>query len=85
MSLLSHLQNTAFSKYGDKSYAEKIRRELFDGFISENEELLSTDKEIVVLPTPIWRFLLHPTFYVFYFKKHWIFICFKRKKVKYFI
>jgi hypothetical protein len=36
----------SYFKYGDKSYAEKFAKELFEGFISEHEELLIQIKKL---------------------------------------
>ncbi|WP_316931346.1 phosphoribosyltransferase family protein [Chryseobacterium sp. P1-3] len=75
----------SYFKYGDKSYAEKFAKELFDGFISGYNALLDTDKEIVVLPSP---YMAIPTasnfFYASFFKKHFgLLSVSKRKEVKY--
>uniref|UniRef100_UPI0025D4B6F3 phosphoribosyltransferase family protein n=1 Tax=uncultured Chryseobacterium sp. TaxID=259322 RepID=UPI0025D4B6F3 len=42
----------SYFKYGDTSYAEKFAKELFDGFIASHKELLETEKEIILLPSP---------------------------------
>jgi hypothetical protein len=75
----------SYFKYGDKSYAEKFAKELFEGFISENEDLLDTDKEIVVLPSPYMAIPTASNFLCFYFKKHLDFHLFQKGKIKHFI
>lgn len=70
----------SYFKYGDKSYAEKFAKELFDGFISEHEELLHTDKEIVVLPSPYMAIPTASNFLCFYFKKHLDYYLFQKEK-----
>jgi hypothetical protein len=75
----------SYFKYGDKSYAEKFAKELFEGFISEHEDILNTDKEIVVLPSPYMAIPTASNFYVFTLRSIWIFICFRKEKIKHFI
>jgi hypothetical protein len=75
----------SYFKYGDKSYAEKFAKELFEGFISEHEELLDTDKEIVVLPSPYMAIPTASNFLCFYFKNIWILFVSERRKIKHFI
>lgn len=70
----------SYFKYGDKSYAEKFAKELFDGFISGNEALLDSDKEIVVLPSPYMAIPTASNFLCFYFKKHLDFYLFQKGK-----
>ncbi len=70
----------SYFKYGDKSYAEKFAKELFDGFISENEKILDTDKEIVVLPSPYMAIPTASNFLCFYFKKYLDFYLFQKEK-----
>ena len=70
----------SYFKYGDKSYAEKFAKELFDGFISGHENLLETDKEIVVLPSPYMAIPTASNFLCFFFKKHLDFTFFKKGK-----
>lgn len=60
----------SYFKYGDKSYAAKFARELFEGFISGHENILDTDKDIVVLPSPYMAIPTASNFLCFYFKKH---------------
>lgn len=70
----------SFFKYGDKLYAEKFAKELFDGFISEHEPVLATDKDIVVLPSPYMAIPTASNFLCFYFKKHLDFYLFRKGK-----
>ncbi|WP_312342265.1 phosphoribosyltransferase family protein [Chryseobacterium binzhouense] len=70
----------SYFKYGDKSYAEKFAKELFDGFIAEHEEILNTDKDILVLPSPYMAIPTASNFLCFYFKKQLDFYLFQRGK-----
>lgn len=70
----------SYFKYGDKYYAEKFAKELFDGFISENELILNTDKDIVILPSPYMAIPTASNFLCFYFKKHLDFYLFQKGK-----
>ncbi|MGO4709041.1 phosphoribosyltransferase family protein [Chryseobacterium sp. 2TAF14] len=70
----------SYFKYGDKFFAEKFAKELFDGFISQHPEILDTDKEIVVLPSPYMAIPTASNFLCFYFKKHLDFYLFQKGK-----
>ncbi|MCU7612913.1 phosphoribosyltransferase family protein [Chryseobacterium sp. GMJ5] len=70
----------SYFKYGDKSYAEKFARELFEGFIAQHEEILHTDKEILVLPSPYMAIPTASNFLCFYFKKQLDFYLFQKGK-----
>jgi len=70
----------SYFKYGNKSYAEKFAKELFEGFISEHEDILNTDKEIVVLPSPYMAIPTASNFLCFYFKKQLDFYLFQKGK-----
>ncbi|GAA5095376.1 hypothetical protein GCM10023210_28040 [Chryseobacterium ginsengisoli] len=70
----------SYFKYGDKSYAEKFAKELFEGFISEHAGILNTDKEIVVLPSPYMAIPTASNFLCFYFKKYLDFYLFQKGK-----
>lgn len=70
----------SYFKYGDKAYAEKFAKELFDGFISQYQEILDTDKEIVVLPSPYMAIPTASNFLCFYFKKYLDFYLFQQGK-----
>ena len=67
-------------KYGDTACAEKFAKELFDGFISSHPEILETNKEIVVLPSPYMAIPTASNFLCFYFKKHLDFYLFQKEK-----
>lgn len=70
----------SYFKYGDKSYAAKFAKELFEGFISAHENVLDTDKDIVVLPSPYMAIPTASNFLCFYFKKHLDFYLFQKGK-----
>ena len=56
-------------KFGDKSYAEKFAKELFDGFTEQYGELILSNKEIVILPSPFLSIPTASNFLCYYFKK----------------
>ncbi|MFY7812005.1 MAG: phosphoribosyltransferase family protein, partial [Flavobacterium sp.] len=56
-------------KFGDKEYAEKFAKELFEGFIQANKELLLSKTEIVILPSPYLSIPTASNFLCYYFKK----------------
>ena len=70
----------SYFKYGDISYAEKFAKELYHGFISEHHEILNTDKEIVILPSPYMAIPTASNFLCFYFKKYIDYYLFKQGK-----
>lgn len=70
----------SFFKYGDKSYAEKFAKELFEGFITNHADILDTEKEIVVLPSPYMAIPTASNFLCFYFKKQLDFYLFQKNK-----
>lgn len=55
-------------KFGDKKYAEKFASDLFEGFIENNESLLMSNKEIVILPSPYLSIPTASNFLCYYFK-----------------
>lgn len=57
-------------KFGDKHYAEKFAGELFEGFIEKYSDLLLSNKEIVILPSPYLSIPTASNFLCHYFKKH---------------
>lgn len=57
-------------KFGDKFYAEKFAKQLFAGFISEHRDLLLSNDEIVILPSPYLSIPTASNFLCYYFKKH---------------
>lgn len=56
-------------KFGDKFYAEKFAKELFDGFVNEFEDLILSKNEIVILPSPYLSIPTASNFLCYYFKK----------------
>ncbi|WP_312078273.1 phosphoribosyltransferase family protein [Chryseobacterium sp.] len=70
----------SYFKYGDKFFAEKFAKELFQGFILHHEEILNTDKDIVVLPSPFMAIPTASNFLCFYFKKYLDFYLFQKGK-----
>lgn len=70
----------SYFKYGDKFFAEKFAKELFQGFVSNHEEILNTDKDIVVLPSPFMAIPTASNFLCFYFKKYLDFYLFQKGK-----
>ena len=70
----------SYFKYGDTSYAEKFAKELFDGFIAAHQELLETEKEIILLPSPYMAIPTASNFLCFHFKKHLDFYLFQQAK-----
>ncbi|CAA7391496.1 phosphoribosyltransferase family protein [Chryseobacterium fistulae] len=70
----------SYFKYGVTSYAEKFAKELFEGFITENSQLLDLNEEIVVLPSPYMAIPTASNFLCFYFKKYLDFYLFQKGK-----
>ena len=70
----------SYFKYGDKSYAEKFAKELFEGFIRHYEGLFDADKEIVILPSPYMAIPTASNILCFYFKKCLDFYLFQKGK-----
>lgn len=56
-------------KFGDKQYAEAFAKDLFNGFIKEHGDLLLSNKEIVILPSPYLSIPTASNFLCYYFKK----------------
>jgi hypothetical protein len=56
-------------KFGDKWYAEKFAKELFEGFINQSRELILSGNEIVILPSPYLSIPTASNFLCYYFKK----------------
>ncbi len=40
-------------KFGDKDFAKKFAKELFDGFIIYNRDIILEQDEIIILPSPL--------------------------------
>lgn len=55
-------------KFGDKQYAEKFAKLLFDGFIEKYSEILLSQNEIVILPSPYLSIPTASNFLCLYFK-----------------
>lgn len=70
----------SFFKYGDKAVAEKFADALFNGFIENHGEILNTDQQIVVLPSPYMAIPTASNFLCFYFKKKLDFYLFQNGK-----
>ena len=56
-------------KFGDKQYAEKFASDLFEGFIEEFGDILLSNKEIIILPSPYLSIPTASNFLCYYFKK----------------
>ncbi len=67
-------------KFGDKQYAEKFAAELFDGFIEKYSDLLLSNKEIIILPSPYLSIPTASNFLCYYFKKQLNSFLFKNNK-----
>jgi hypothetical protein len=67
-------------KFGDKFYAEKFAKELFDGFVNQYRDLILSDKEIVILPSPYLSIPTASNFLCYYFKKQLNSFLFKYNK-----
>lgn len=67
-------------KFGDKFYAEKFAKELFDGFINQYHDLILSVKEIVILPSPYLSIPTASNFLCYYFKKQLNSFLFKNNK-----
>jgi hypothetical protein len=56
-------------KFGDIYYAEKFAKELFIGFLKENEEWILSASEIVILPSPYQTLYTASNYLCFFFKQ----------------
>lgn len=54
-------------KFGDIYYAEKFAKELFIGFLKENEEWILSASEIVILPSPYQTLYTASNYLCFFF------------------
>ena len=63
-------QEYSWFKFGDKFFAKKFAKELFDGFIAEHGDLLLSKNEIVLLPSPYLSIPTASNFLCYYFKHH---------------
>ncbi|SOD12662.1 phosphoribosyltransferase family protein [Pedobacter xixiisoli] len=55
-------------KFGDSAIARKFADELFDGFIAEHKDLILSNEEIVILPSPYHSIPTASNYLSFYFK-----------------
>jgi hypothetical protein len=67
-------------KFGDKFYAEKFAKELFEGFVNEFRDLILSEQEIVILPSPYLSIPTASNFLCYYFKKELNSFLFKNNK-----
>lgn len=67
-------------KFGDKFYAEKFAEELFDGFVAQFKDIILSEKEIVILPSPYLSIPTASNFLCYYFKKELNSFLFKNGK-----
>lgn len=56
-------------KFGDKDFAKKFAKELFDGFIISKSEKILEQNEIIILPSPYLSIPTASNFLCFYFKE----------------
>lgn len=56
-------------KFGDKAYAKKFAKELFDDFIFNFKEIILEQDEIIILPSPYLSIPTASNFLCFYFKE----------------
>lgn len=56
-------------KFGDKDFAKKFAKELFDGFIISNNKKILEQNEIIILPSPYLSIPTASNFLCFYFKE----------------
>ncbi len=55
-------------KFGDKQYAEKFATQLFEGFLERHRNILLSNKEIIILPSPYLSIPTASNFLCSYFK-----------------
>lgn len=56
-------------KFGDKFFAEKFAKELFEGFATEFKEQILSNRDIVILPSPYLSIPTASNFLCYYLKK----------------
>ncbi len=61
--------NYSWFKFGDKDFAKKFAKELFDGFINNNSKIILEQNEIIILPSPYLSIPTASNFLCFYFKE----------------
>lgn len=67
-------------KFGDKFYAKKFAKELFDNFILTYRDLILKQKEIIILPSPYLSIPTASNFLCYYFKEYLDIFLFKNNK-----
>lgn len=67
-------------KFGDNFYANKFAKDLFDGFVNEFNDLILSQTEIVILPSPYLSIQTASNFLCYYFKKELNRFLFKKGK-----
>ncbi|WP_144281164.1 phosphoribosyltransferase family protein [Chryseobacterium echinoideorum] len=63
-------EDYSYFKYGDITIAEKFGEALFQGFIAENRELILSQEEIVLFPSPYFAIPTASDFLCKYFKNY---------------
>jgi len=56
-------------KFGDKTFAKKFAKDLFDNFILNYKDLILSQNEIIILPSPYLSIPTASNFLCFYFKE----------------
>lgn len=67
-------------KFGDKYYAEKFAKDLFEGFADQYGETLLSNTDIIILPSPYLSIPTASNFLCYYFKKELNSFLFKNGK-----
>lgn len=67
-------------KFGDKQFAEKFANDLFFGFLENYREVLLSNKQIIILPSPYLSIPTASNFLCYYFKKRLNSFLFKHNK-----
>lgn len=67
-------------KFGDKQYAEKFASQLFVGFLEKHSDVILSNKEIIILPSPYLSIPTASNFLCYYFKKYLNTFLFKNNK-----
>ncbi len=67
-------------KFGDKRYAQKFARELFDAFIKDYGDVLLSQNQIIILPSPYLSIPTASNFLCSYFKEELNNFLFKNQK-----
>lgn len=67
-------------KFGDKFYAEKFAKDLFEGFAHQYGEIILSNTDIIILPSPYLSIPTASNFLCYYFKKELNSFLFKNGK-----